>query len=81
MKSAVVRRWRSLKSVHPADSRDRLQPPEPDGVFVRRWGPEFGMPAYLQAIVDEKAALALAGMKRKAAAAPPKPPSPYGELF
>ncbi len=33
---------------------------DPQGVFIRRWLPEFGTPAYPQPIVDERAALALA---------------------
>jgi deoxyribodipyrimidine photo-lyase len=31
---------------------------DPDGVYVRRWVPEFGTPAYPRPIVDERAALA-----------------------
>ena len=33
---------------------------DPAGDYVRRWVPEFGTPAYPQAIVDERAALAFA---------------------
>ena len=31
---------------------------DPDGVYLRRWVPEFGTPAYARPIVDERAALA-----------------------
>jgi deoxyribodipyrimidine photo-lyase len=33
---------------------------DPEGVFIRRWVPEFGTPAYPAPIVDERAALRLA---------------------
>ncbi len=33
---------------------------DPQGVFIRRWVPEFGTPAYPAPIVDERAALAAA---------------------
>lgn len=46
---------------------------DPEGVFVRRWVPEYGTPAYPPPIVDERAALAAAkerlyGLRRSTAA-------------
>jgi deoxyribodipyrimidine photo-lyase len=46
---------------------------DPQGVFVRRWVPEFGTPAYPPPIVDERSALAAAkerlyGLRRSSAA-------------
>ena len=46
---------------------------DPQGVFIRRWLPEFGTPAYPAPIVDERTALAAAkerlyGLRRRAEA-------------
>lgn len=45
---------------------------DPQGVFVRRWVPEFGTPAYPKPIVDERAALAFAKERLYALRATPE---------
>lgn len=45
---------------------------DPQGVFVRRWLPEFGTPAYPKPIVDERSALALAKQRLYALRATPQ---------
>ncbi|MBL0945140.1 MAG: deoxyribodipyrimidine photo-lyase [Hydrogenophaga sp.] len=45
---------------------------DPQGVFIRRWVPEFGTPAYPRPIVDERAALRLARERLYALRATPE---------